>query len=572
VPGWWLAGALFAVHPVQVESVAWITELKNTLSGVFYFAAALLYLRFDEKRTRGWYAGALGFFVLALLSKSVTATLPLGLMIAFWWKRGRLDWQRDVLPLLPFVATGIAAGAMTVYMERTFIGAEGSAFNFTLIERTLIAGRAVCFYLLTLIWPANLAFNYPRWSVSQSIWWQYLFPIGVALMLTAAWWIRDRTRAPLAALLFFGVTVGPALGFANVYPFRFSFVADHFQYLACVGMFALAAATIVKAIDRNKLTAARPIIVAVIVFPLVYLTWRDAHAYENLEALWRTTIERNPDAWLARSNYAAMLLDHQPPEPAEALVHAREAVRIAPRESSSRFNYGLALEATGDLNGAIEQYRESIANASIAEGKTARVALVHDKLAAALRLAGRTEEADKELAISKQMLAEMAASGAQGGDISIDAQIDAAIGLVQARQPDQAIGPLTRLVEQAPQRVDARYALGVALEQLKQFEPAANHFRAVLAVSPAHAGAAKHLGQVLHSLGRREEALTAYRLALPLDPGSVDLHNDLGVLLAEEGMFKEAEMHFAEATRLDPKDQQAKDNLAKVREILKRGK
>jgi len=131
---------------------------------------------------------------------------------------------------------------------------------------------------------------------------------------------------------------------------------------------------------------------------------------------------------------------------------------------------------------------------------------------------------------------------------------------------------LSRLVDRAPHRMDGRFAFGVALEQLKQFQPAAEQFRAVLNVAPSHAGAAKHLGLVLHSLNRREEALTAYRLALPLDPGSVDLHNDLGVLLAEMGMLTEAEQHFAEAVRLDPKDQQAKENLAKVREFLKRGK
>ena len=572
VPGWWLAAALFALHPVQVESVAWITELKNTLSGVFYLAAALTYFRFDERRTPALYAGSLAWFVLALLSKSVTATLPAGLLIAFWWQRGRLDWTRDVRPLLPFTAIGIAAGAMTVFMERTFIGAQGAAFDFTFIERTLIAGRAVCFYLLTLVWPANLAFNYSRWQISQSTWWLYLFPLAVAAMLAAAWWVRDRTRAPLAALLFFGVTLGPALGFANVYPFRFSFVADHFQYLACIGMLTLAAATVVKAIDRNRLAAARPILVAIMILPLALLTWRDAHAYEGLETLWRTTIERNPDAWLARTNLAAMLLDHQPPEPDQALIHAREAVRISPRESSARFNLGLALEATGDPNGAIDEYRQAIANATVAEGKTARVALVHDKLAATLRAAGRVQEADAEAAIARTMLAGMVGDGAGGGDVSIDAQVDAAIALLQAGQADQAVGALSRLVDRAPHRVDGRFALGVALEQLKQFQPAAEQFRGVLNVAPSHPGAAKHLGLALHSLNRREEALTAYRLALPLDPGSVDLHNDLGVLLAEMGMLTEAEKHFAEAVRLDPKDQQAKENLAKVREFLKRGK
>ena len=464
---------------------------------------------------------------------------------------------------------------MTVFMERTFIGAEGSAFNFTFIERTLIAGRAVCFYLASLAWPANLAFNYPRWHVSQTIWWQYLFPIVVGILLAIAWWMRGRTRAPLAALLFFGVTLAPALGFANVYPFRFSFVADHFQYLACAGIFALAAAALTTSLrrwrssDRVRIGA-----VAALVIPLVVITWRDAHAYTSLEALWKTTVERNPEAWLAQTNLSAMLLDQQPPDPEQALLHARKAVQLAPGESSAHFNLGLALEATGDTATAVSEYRIAIEHANAVEGKTARVALVHDRLASALRSIGRIKEADAEAETSRTMLAAMAsgASGESGGDVPIGAQLDAAIGLLQAGHPDQAIGPLTRLVDQLPHRTDGRYALGVALEQLGQFDRAADQFRAVLAIAPAHGGAAKHLGRVLHSLNRRDEALAAYQTALALDPTAVDLQNDLGVLLAEMGRYAEAEPHFAEAARLDPKDAQAKENLAKVREILKRGK
>jgi tetratricopeptide (TPR) repeat protein len=572
VRGWWLAAALFAIHPVQVESVAWITELKNTMSGVFYFAAAFTYLHFDERRTRGLYLGALGFFILALLSKSVTATLPAGLLIVLWWKRGRLDWPRDVRPLLPFFVTGIAAGVMTVFMERTFIGAQGSAFNFSFIERTLIAGRAVCFYLVSLVWPANLAFNYPRWQVSQGIWWQYLFPLAVATLLGVAWWVRGRTRAPLAALLYFGVTLGPALGFANVYPFRFSFVADHFQYLACSGIFAVAAGSLTVAFHRWRSSdGIRATVVAALLLPLLFVTWRDAHGYTSLEALWKTTIERNPEAWLAQTNLAALLLDQQPPDPAGALAHARAAVQLAPGESSTHFNLGLALDATGDPGGAVNEYRTAIANASASEGKTARVALVHDRLASTLRSMGRVQEADAEAATSRSMLEAMADAG-PGGAVSIDAQVDAAIGLLQAGHPDQAVGPLTRLVDQAPHRIDGRFALGVALEQLQQFDRAADQFRAVLAAAPSHAGAAKHLGRVLHSLNRRDEALAAYERAVALDPTTSDLQNDMGVLLAEMGRFAEAEPHFAEAARLDPKDVQAVENLAKVREILKRGK
>ena len=135
VPGAELAAALFALHPVHVESVAWITELKNTLSGVLYLSAALVYLTFDERRRWSRYALALGLFALALLSKTVTASLPAALLIVIWWQRGRIDWRRDVTPLAPFFVLGLASGLTTAWVERTFIGAHGAEFQFTFVER-----------------------------------------------------------------------------------------------------------------------------------------------------------------------------------------------------------------------------------------------------------------------------------------------------------------------------------------------------------------------------------------------------------------------------------------------------
>ena len=187
IPGAYLAAAIFALHPVQVESVAWITELKNTLSAVFYLAAALVYLRSTKTRRPPLYWRALALFVLGLLSKTVTATLPAALLVIFWWQRGRLSWRRDVLPLVPFFVLGAAAGMFTAWVERKLIGAEGPAFDLTLIERCLIAGRAIWFYLGKLFWPGDLIFIYPRWQVSQAVWWQYLFPAAALLLLAVLW-------------------------------------------------------------------------------------------------------------------------------------------------------------------------------------------------------------------------------------------------------------------------------------------------------------------------------------------------------------------------------------------------
>ena len=263
VPGAYLAAAVFALHPVHVESVAWITELKNTLSIVFYLGAVLSYLAFDRTRKTRWWLGALGLFVLGLMSKTTAATLPAALLVIFWWQRGRLSWQRDVRPLAPFFVLGLLAGLLTAWVERKLIGAEGAAFDLTIVERCLLAGRAIWFYLGKLFWPTELIFIYPRWQVSQAVWWQYLFPAAALLLLAGLWALRRRCRGPLAGLLFFVGTLLPALGFCNVYPFLYSFVADHFQYLASLGPITLAAAGVALLFARwrprpRRATAPRP--------------------------------------------------------------------------------------------------------------------------------------------------------------------------------------------------------------------------------------------------------------------------------------------------------------------------
>ena len=232
VPGAPLAAAVFALHPVHVESVAWIAEQKNTLSAVFYLAAMLAYLRFDRSRKVPAYLGAFGLFVLALLTKTVTATLPGALLVVFWWQRGRLSWRRDVLPLVPFLLVGAGMGLITTWWELEHNRCVGPEFHMTWMQRSLLAGRAVWFHAGKLFWPEPLIFIYPRWRLDPAAAWQYAFPLAAVALLAALWALRRRTRGPLAAALFFGGTLFPTLGFFNLYTFRYTYVANHYQYLA----------------------------------------------------------------------------------------------------------------------------------------------------------------------------------------------------------------------------------------------------------------------------------------------------------------------------------------------------
>jgi tetratricopeptide (TPR) repeat protein len=383
LPGAWLAAVVFALHPVQVESVAWITEQKNTLSTVFYLGAAFVYLRFDRSRRTADYAAAALLFVCAVLSKSSTATLPAALLVVFWWQRGRLEWRRDVGPLAPWLLFGAAAGLFTAWVERTYIEAQGAEFMLSAVERLLLAGRVVWFYAWKLIWPVNLTFNYPRWTVDLSVWWQWLFPIGLAALGAGCWAIRRTTRGPLASLLFFVGTLFPVLGFFNVYPFRYSYVADHFQYVAALGLIVPGAAIAANAGYRVPRKAARSVESGLglgLGLVLAALTWHQSGMYKDLETLWRGTIARNPHSWLAHLNLGVELA-RRPATLPEAIVEFQATVREQPNDVGARKNLAMAYAASGALKEAIAEYDSILRlQPDDAENRT-NGARVHDSLA-----------------------------------------------------------------------------------------------------------------------------------------------------------------------------------------------
>jgi Flp pilus assembly protein TadD len=475
VPGAWLAAVMFALHPVHVESVAWITELKNTLSGAFYLAAAWWYLRFDEDRRTRHYAPAIVLFGLALLSKTVTATLPAALLVVFWWKRGRLGWRRDVLPLVPFLLLGLGAGILTAWIERTFIGAVGEPYRLTAIERVLVAGRAIWFYFAKIVWPVDLSFNYPRWNISGEVWWQYLFPAGFVALAAGLWWWRHRSRGPLAAVLFFAGTLVPALGFFNVYPFRFSFVADHFQYLASLGIIALAAAGLITILRAWAPQAGFVELWAsvALAIPLGALTFIQSRQYVDGETLYRATIDRNPSSWLAHNNLGALQLDGPPAARDEAVVHLEEALRLYPDYAKAHNNLGLAYQQMNRLQDALREHAE------------------------AARLEPGLAEAHYNLGLDAQGLGRL----------------------------DEAVAHYRRALQLKPDYAQAHNNLGAALVRLGRFEEAADEFRRALRLTPASVAARENLARLDNALGvtrarngDMEGAVTLFVEALRLKP------------------------------------------------------
>jgi hypothetical protein len=312
VPGAWLAGAIFAVHPVMVESVAWITERKNTLSMVLFLCSLLTYGHFthfwkdnDKTRRNGWVWGlAILLFVLALTAKATAFCLPAVLLLLCWWKKGKIDWKRDVLPTLPLFAISIGYCRITSSLETNHIGASGPEWDISFPARCLIAGRVIWFYTAKLLWPSQLCFVYPRWHLNVWSWRQWMLPASVVGIVVALWHYRTRIgRGPLTAVLFFIGTLFPALGFMNAYFMRFSFVCDHWMYLSTLGMIALAAALIARIQSQAVVYACAAILLGI----CATLTWRQCHIYSDKETLWRDTLAKNPDAWLAQYNLGYLL-------------------------------------------------------------------------------------------------------------------------------------------------------------------------------------------------------------------------------------------------------------------------
>jgi tetratricopeptide (TPR) repeat protein len=549
LPGAWLAGMCFALHPISVEAVAWISEQKSTLSAVFYLGAALVYLHFDESRRASRYWAASALFVLALLSKTVTATLPAALLVALWWRHGGLGWKRDVRPLVAWLALGASAGLFTAWVEKTIIGASGADFTLAPVQRVLLAGRAIWFYFAKLIWPDNLTFLYPRWSLNPNQWWQYLFPVAAAAVGIGLWRMARYNRGPLAGCLIFAGTLFPTLGFFNVYPFRYSYVADHFAYLASLGILVPVASAV--AIGAAKFWPGRTggvVLPAIVVAALGVLTWRQAGIYRDQETLYRATILRNPDAWLAHNNLGNILL-LVPGRRAEAMAHLQAALRANPDYWEAHLSLGNALlEIPGRLDGAIAEFQAAARLAPDLERP-------HTNLGNALLQGGRTEEAIEQLQTALRI---QPASAPAHNDLGN------AFTRLPGRLPD-AIAEYQSALRVNPDFADAHNNLGEVLAQAAGRMPEAiAQFEAAIQASPDYWEAHSNLGTALLQIpGRLPDAIAEYETALRIRPDSATAHLNLGYALAQmPNRLPDAVVEYRRALQLDPNYADAHYNLA----------
>ncbi|MGH7179943.1 MAG: tetratricopeptide repeat protein [Tepidisphaeraceae bacterium] len=495
VPGCYVAGAIFALHPAMVESVAWVTERKNVLSMVFYLLAARAYLRFDRDGNRRRYLLSFAFFASALLSKTVTATLPCAILLVIWWTRGRVR-LRDVARLVPFFVLGVALALLTSWLERSHVGADGTRIvelDLSLLQRVFIAGRAVWFYLWKLLCPLNLTFIYPRWeSVERAAPWLWTFPVALVALIGSLFALRREIgRACIVAVLFYCGTLFPALGFVNVYPMRFTFVADHFQYHASIGIIALVAAVLSR-ISRR--------LVFLIVIPLAVLTYRQARMYHSAETLWRETLTRNPRSWMVWTNLGNALAQEKRYD--EAIPFHERALALAPHLDETHWNVGVGLMRKGKTDLAEQEFQDALR--------------INPDFAPALDSLGKIAFFHRN---DPKRAEELYLRALNIAPYWAELNYDYGVLLERTGRVGAAIERYRIAAASDPDMPEARYNLGSALINLKQFDEAIFNLQQAVRIDPKHARAWTNLGAAQLLSGRADDAEQSFRTALSIDPG-----------------------------------------------------
>lgn len=385
ISGAWVTGLVFAVHPICVDSVVWITELKNVLAGFWMLLSLLAYCYFagwgagehdqDEGskllsvaqcerralRKRFWWCVSFFSFSAGLFCKTAILPLPMVLLILTVWQEGKWRWSR-MFSIFPFFLLGFCLGLVTVWVELNHAGAQGASWSNSSLERVFVAGRAVWFYLGKIVWPTDLNFIYPRWEIDGGDYKNWVYPIALLISLGCLWGARRRIGAGyFAASLMFLSLLAPALGFINIYFMRFSYVSDHFQYFGSSVAIAAVVSAITALFARLKVSMRKRVEIIFwsgVLLAFIAGTWKHSSMYDGLETLWTETLERNPDAWLAHHNLASVYEGGGDWERAEH--HFRESLKLNPNYAEAFYNLAQLCSVQGRYREAVVLYGKAL--------------------------------------------------------------------------------------------------------------------------------------------------------------------------------------------------------------------
>jgi len=551
----WLGGLIFAIHPVMVESVAWISELKNTLSLPPFLLAMCAWIDYEQHKRKQDYFLALGLFVVAMLCKITMALFPVVILLYAWWKRSHLGWN-DLKASTPFFVISLVLGMTTVWSGIEFahlykafpdVAPVGGFFS-----RLALAGLTISFYFSKCFWPVGLLPIYPQWPVNPPSLWQFLpWPIlgGVIYWL----WRRRKgwERHGLLGLGFFLIILGPFVGFKEISYMSFTWVMDHFLYIPIIGLIGLVVAALGQMKEKLPATA-RPYGIGMVAIVMALLAW-ESHGYSgmfiNEETLWTYTLEHNPEAWSAHNNLGKVLL--QKGEVHEAMEQFEQALQIRPDYAEAHYNLSLALLQIGRVREAIEQCEQALRIIPF-------FVEAHNNLGNALFLTGRITEAIDQYEQALRIKSNY-----------VDVHNNLGNALTKAGRITEAADQYEQALQINPNDIEAHYNLGNALFTTNRLAEAIDQYKQVLRINPDYVEAHINLGNALQQAGQFSEALGQYQEALKINPDQVLTHYNLAVVLVKSGQIPEAMDQYEQALRIKPDFTPARNALEQLQALQK---
>jgi tetratricopeptide (TPR) repeat protein len=581
----WLGGLLFAVHPMMVDSVALINELKTTLSLPPFLLAMCFYLDYEEHGRRRDYGLALGLFVVAMLCKITMAMFPVVILLYAWWKRKRIGWG-DLAASAPFFAISLVLGLTTIWAGNWYaqlqgttpvVGQLGGFF-----PRLALVGQIISFYFSRCFLPVTPLPIYPLWTVDPTAPWQFLpWPImgGTIYYL----WTKRETwgRHALLGLGFFLIMLTPFGGAKWISYMEYTWVLEHLLYIPMLGLIGLVIAGL-EQVDQQLPQSYRPYGIGVVAGGIALLAIQSrayAAMYINEETLCTYTLAHNPGSVMARNNLGNALL--QKGQVDEAMGQFQKLLEINPNYAEAYNNLGNAFYQKGRINEAMIQYQKALeinpnlimahsnlGSALLKEGQADQAmaqfqkaleinpnfAEVHYNLGMALIQKGRVDDAMGQYRKALEIDPDLA-----------EAHNDLGEALFQKGQVDEAIAQFQKGLEINPNYAKTRDTLGDALFQKGQIDEAIAQYQKALEINPNYVTARNNLGSALLKEGQADKAIVQFQKVLEINPNLAEAHYNLGLALVQKGQMDEAITQFEEALRLNPGDSDAQANLAQAR-------